>query len=204
MPGSSRNRRDAPPALILPTAISGAGVVLRAFRDDDIETVREASRDPLIPDLTTVPRDADRRGALAYVARQHRRLRSGAGYSFAIADTADHAIGQIGLWLVRDDPGRASIGYWIVESARGKGHASAALRALSEWAWSLPSLERLELFVEPRNTGSWKAAEAAGFEREGVLRSWRVIRSERRDLFVYSRIREPGESNADSAHRPGA
>lgn len=204
MPGSSRNRRDAPPALILPTAISGAGVVLRAFRDDDVETVREASRDPLIPDLTTVPRDADRRGALAYVARQHRRLRSGAGYSFAIADAADHAVGQIGLWPVRDDPGRASIGYWIVESARGKGHASAALRALSEWAWSLPSLERLELFVEPWNTGSWKAAEAAGFEREGVLRSWRVIRSERRDLFVYSRIREPGESNADSAHRPGA
>jgi RimJ/RimL family protein N-acetyltransferase len=105
---------------------------------------------------------------------------------------------------MRDDPARASIGYWIVESARGHGRASAALRALSEWAWSLPSFERLELFVEPWNTGSWKAAEAAGFEREGLLRSWRVIRSERRDLFVYSRIREPGESSPDSAHRPGA
>ncbi|MFC9558251.1 GNAT family N-acetyltransferase [Agromyces sp. NPDC056965] len=203
MPGPSHSRRRESTPLILPT-VSGNGIVLRAFRDDDVETVRAASRDPLIPDLTTVPRNADRRGALAYIARQHRRLRSGAGYSFAIASVDDRAIGQIGLWPVRDDPGRASIGYWILESARGHGHASAALRALSEWAWSLPSLERLELFVEPWNTGSWKAAEAAGFEREGLLRSWRVIRSERRDLLIYSRLREPGESNAGSAHRPDA
>ncbi|MFB9309844.1 RimJ/RimL family protein N-acetyltransferase [Agromyces hippuratus] len=193
-----------PRALVLPAAVTGAGIALRAFCDDDVETVCEASRDPLIPDLTTVPRDADRRGALAYIARQHRRLRSGTGYSFAIADAADRAIGQIGLWPVRDDPGRASVGYWVVESARGNGHASAALRALSEWAWTLPSIERLELFVEPWNTGSWKAAEAAGFQREGLLRSWRVIRSERRDLLVYSRIRESGEPNVGSAHRPGA
>lgn len=203
MPGSLHSRRRGSTPLTLPK-VTGNGVVLRAFRDDDVEAVREASRDPLIPDLTTVPRNADRRGALAYIARQHRRLRTGAGYSFAIADSADRAIGQIGLWPVRDDAGRASIGYWIVESARGHGHASAALRALSEWAWSLPSLERLELFVEPWNTGSWKAAEAAGFEREGLLRSWRVIRSERRDLFVYSSLREPRESNAGSAHRPDA
>ena len=203
MSGPSRTRRSRQPALVLP-AVAGPGVVLRAFRDDDVETVREASRDPRIPDITTVPRNSDRRRALAYIARQHRRLSSGAGYSFAIADAADRAIGQIGLWPAGDDRGRASIGYWIIEPARGNGYASAALRALSTWAWSLPSLVRLELFVEPWNTGSWKAAEAAGFEREGLLRSWRVIRSERRDLFVYSRIRAPGEPKDDSAHRPGA
>jgi ribosomal-protein-alanine N-acetyltransferase len=198
--GSADARREA----ALPM-ISGDGVHLRSFRDDDVGLVRAASRDALITGITTVPVNADRRGALAYISRQHRRLRSGVGFSFAIADAEDFAIGQIGLWPSREDSGRASIGYWIVQSARGRGHVTAALCALSDWAWSFASLERLELFVEPWNTGSWKAAEAVGFEREGLLRSWRLIGSERRDLFVYSLLREAASPDATSgsAHRPG-
>ena len=48
---------------------------------------------------------------------------------------------------------------------------------------------RMELHVEPWNEGSWRAAERIGYQREGLLRSWRFIGDERRDLYLYSLLR---------------
>ena len=68
-----------------------------------------------------------------------------------------------------------------------------ALQLFSEWALTLPGLDRLELYVEPWNEGSWRAAERAGFQREGLLRSWERVGSEPKDMFMYSRL--PGVSD---------
>jgi [ribosomal protein S5]-alanine N-acetyltransferase len=55
---------------------------------------------------------------------------------------------------------------------------------------SLAGLHRIELYVEPWNEGSWRAAERAGYVREGLLRSWQQVGSERRDLYMYSLLPE--------------
>jgi RimJ/RimL family protein N-acetyltransferase len=57
---------------------------------------------------------------------------------------------------------------------------------LVRWAWTVPGIERLELYVEPWNEASWRTAEAAGFRREGVLRQWQAVGQARRDVFIYS------------------
>lgn len=62
------------------------------------------------------------------------------------------------------------------------------MTALTTWAGSLPEVKRLELFVEPGNEGSWRVAEARGYQREGLLRSWQLVGAERRDMYVYSVI----------------
>lgn len=99
-------------------------IVLRAFRDDDADAVREATSDPLIPLITTVPTVPDRDEVLAYIRRQQTRLAEGLGGSFAIATSDDdHAVGQIGLWPIASDAGRASVGYWVMPSARRRGIA---------------------------------------------------------------------------------
>lgn len=170
--------------------LRGEQVRLRAFSQADIPTVLDAATDPLIPVLTTVPSTQDPTMAAAFIDRQHERASSGTGYSFAIADGADVAVGQIGLWLRDIDRGRVSIGYWIAPAARCRGYAVDALRTLTTWGAQLPDVERLELSVEPWNVGSWRTAEQAGFEREGLLRSWEQVGSERRDMFMYSRIAE--------------
>ena len=179
---------------MLPTAmprLAHGPVVLRAFRDADAPLVRSVAGDPLIPLITTVPTSGTQADALAFIARQHARLAEGTGYSFAIADAAtDEAVGQIGLWLRAIGTGRASTGYWIGLGFRRRGYASAALRALSDWALSLDEVARLELHVEPWNEGSWRAAVACGFAREGLLRSWQQVGDERRDMYMYSRITE--------------
>lgn len=61
-------------------------LVLRAFTPADAGLVVEASSDPLIPLITTVPPAADAGAVRAFLDRQHQRAVTGQGYSFAIAD----------------------------------------------------------------------------------------------------------------------
>lgn len=171
--------------LLLPITLHAGPVTLRPFEDRDIAAVIEAGRDPFIPLITTVPADGDKAEALAFIARQHERLTSGQGWSLAVALGAGPAVGQIGLW-----PGKretASLGYWLLESARGRGAATTALAALSRFG--LGQFERLELYVEPWNAASWRTAEKVGYRREGLMRKFQEIGGERKDLYLYSLLR---------------
>ena len=164
-------------------------VLLRAFEARDAGLVASVAGDPLIPLITTVPASGSQDDVDAYLQRQHERLSTGAGYSFAIADhDSDEAVGQIGLWTSQIDTGHASTGYWIAPQYRRRGYARAALQALTTWACGLEDVTRLHLFVEPWNEGSWKAAEACGYQREGLLRSWQQVGDNYRDMYVYSVI----------------
>jgi [ribosomal protein S5]-alanine N-acetyltransferase len=164
-------------------------VRLRPWRTTDAGLVASVSDDPLIPLVTTVPTSGDAADAAAYVERQVGRSAEGLGWSFAIADlTSDEAVGMIGLWPVPQDRGRASVGYWVARAHRGRGCATAALRAVTRWGLARDGVERLELYVEPWNQGSWRAAEAVGYEREGLLRRWQRVGDERRDMYLYSRL----------------
>ncbi|MET7459223.1 GNAT family protein [Nonomuraea sp. NPDC005501] len=173
--------------LTMPELPAGGGLLLRPWRLDDVAAVREASQDPYIPLITTVPSEYSETEGVAFVRRQWSRATEGAGYSFAIADagTGD-AVGQIGLWP--GPHGRAAVGYWVAGPARGRGAAVAALLAISAWGLGPLGMPRLELHVEPWNTPSWRAAERAGFVREGLLRSWREVGGERRDMYVYGKV----------------
>ncbi len=172
--------------------LQDAPLALRAFAAKDLQLIQDASADPLIPVITSVPSTPDASAAQAFITRQAARLRNGEGYSFAIADsTTDEAFGQIGLWLLNLAQGRASVGYWVAARHRGRGAASGALGMISTWGLGLPGVHRLELYVEPWNEASWRTAEHAGYEREGLLRSWQVVGDERRDMYMYSLLRAP-------------
>lgn len=99
--------------------------------------------------------------------------------------------GQIGWWLEAVQQGRARAGYAIAPAGRGRGLAAHALRALTHFAWSLPELHRVELYIEPWNTASIKTATAAGYAFEGALRSHQVINDRRVDMHLYAAVR-PG------------
>lgn len=167
--------------------LQSSGMRLRSFAGRDAPLVLEASEDPFIPLITTVPMQADAKLALEWVDRQRSRFAEGIGYSFCIARISDDApLGQIGLWPHRSGRGRATIGYWVARSHRGAGVATAALRLISAWGATHPGVHRLELYVEPWNEGSWRAAEHVGFVREGLMRRWEAVGGERRDMFMYS------------------
>ncbi len=75
-------------------------------------------------------------------------------------------------------------------SARGRGVATHALRALTAFGWTLPDLHRIELHVEPDNLASRHTAEHAGYQYEGVLRQHQEIGGRRRDMCLYAVLRD--------------
>lgn len=174
----------------LPTLGLGS-VRLRKFDVRDVHLVVSAANDPLIPLITTVPTSGIESDAVAYIERQHARLVDGTGFSFAIAKAeSDEAVGQIGLWLRDIEDGRATVGYWVGPDHRRHGYLTDALEALTTWGLGLDGVERLQLSVEPWNEGSWRAAERCGYMREGLLRSWQRVGSARKDMYMYSLVRE--------------
>ena len=161
-------------------------VALRGFRLTDVATAVELASDPYVPLTGSLPANADEAQARAWVERQQGRLAEGVGWSFAIADRADAAIGSAGLWFT-DSPEVFTVGYGVVPSARGRGVATEALALLVEFAWNLPAPRRLLAHVEPWNTASVRVAERAGFREEG--RTHHEIGGELREVFVLVRER---------------
>jgi [ribosomal protein S5]-alanine N-acetyltransferase len=164
-------------------------VILRPFELTDAPLIATAATDPLIPLITTVPARGTEADFRAYIERQRERLPSGMGYSFVIADAdSDEAVGHIGLWTREIEMGRATIGYWVAQGCRRRGYLKAALRVITDWGITLHEVQRLQLFVEPWNEGSWRGAEACGYQREGLLRRWERVGTEHKDMYVYSLI----------------
>jgi [ribosomal protein S5]-alanine N-acetyltransferase len=190
----------------LPTLASGP--VLLKGPAPGLEVLRDAAADPYIRLLYGFPELPDEEFTATYGRRLKARLRAGLGASFSISEASSgRIVGGIGLWLRARAPdgttgyleeahGRASVGYWVCPSYRRRGYASHALVAMSRWALALEEVQRLELYVEPWNEGSWRAAERAGYRREGLLRSWQLLGSRRRDMYVYSLL--PSEIAAAS------
>jgi RimJ/RimL family protein N-acetyltransferase len=165
-------------------------IALRPFRPLDLGLVAELAEDPYVPLIGTVPDTFTEAAGLAYIERQHQRLADGTGYSFCVADAAtDHGLGTAGLWLRNRDEGRCSVGYSVSPRARGRGVATAALTALTAFAWTHPDLHRIELYVEPANRPSVAVAERCGYQREALLRSHMVIGEQRRDMLLYAALR---------------
>lgn len=175
-----------------PLELTGDGVRLRPFSMGDLALVEEASADSFIPLLTTVPSAYTSAGGEAFINRQLGRRTNGEGWSLAIHDErTDRAAGQIGLWVRNLARGRAEIGYWVAPSARGRGLAGRATSVLSDWALATLDISRLSLFIEPWNTGSIRAAEAAGYQQEGLLESWERVDGVAKDMLSFVRIASP-------------
>jgi [ribosomal protein S5]-alanine N-acetyltransferase len=174
------------PPLRVPNLARGP-LLLRPFAASDLVLVRQASADPLIPSITSVPRAYTEESGRAFIERQWQRARDGDGFSFVIADENEPTagLGSIGLWLHEIESGRASIGYWVLRSERGKGLAGRALRRLAAFAFEELAVPRLHLFVEPWNVASARTAESAGFVRESLLLGWERIDGEQRDAYCY-------------------
>lgn len=179
---------DLPPWPASPPA--DGGIFLRPFTDADAHLALELGQDPYLPLIGSLPADPTPAQALEWVRRQPTRYTDGVGFSFAVVDAGSgRAVGATGLWLTALASGRATAGYSVSPAHRGRGVATSALKAVTAFAWTIPALHRIELYIEPWNTGSVRAAEAAGYAREGLLRSHQEIGGARRDMLLYAAIR---------------
>ena len=104
-----------------------------------------------------------------------------------IADRASGAyLGE--TMLAFGEHGVGETGCVIVPEARGRGIATEVLRILTGWGFATIGLGRVQVFVAPENIAALRLAESAGFEREGVLRSYWEIDDKRLDAVILARI----------------
>lgn len=168
--------------------LSDNRVVLRCWTLDDLHCIEEASTDPRIPAGTTVPEHFTPEAGRAFVERQWSRVDRGEGVSLAIESRAlGRAVGLVAMML-RPQAGVIGLGYWVIPSARGEGSATAAATLAGEWAIGRGGFARIEAWVEQDNVASQAVLSAAGFEPEGLLRSFLATAGGRSNAFVYSRI----------------
>ncbi len=81
------------------------------------------------------------------------------------------------------------VGYWGRASHAGQGLITEGVRALAEYALNELGAARVFLTTDDRNVASWKLAERAGFELEGMLRNDRFdLAGELRNTRVYSKV----------------
>ena len=167
--------------LPIPDPPLGDGVVvLRPPDERDLSAIERGLRD------ADVTRGFGRSTLAAKEALElnRRRWAHGEAATFAICDTADQCIGHVFVNLGTSQ--RATVGYWLLPEARGKGLATRAVRLISRWALRDLRLARLGLLTEPSNDRSQRVAERAGFHREGLLRSWAEIDGRRVDYVAFS------------------
>jgi ribosomal-protein-alanine N-acetyltransferase len=167
--------------------LSDGVIRLRLMADADVADVVAAVQDPEIPRYTTVPHPYGEEEA-----RQWRRMAStgiegGTDLPTLIVDAEGGGLlGAVGIHGVDPASGRCSAGYWVAARARGRGVASRGLRLLCRYAFDELDVQRVELWIDPDNSASLGVAEAVGFTREGLLRSFMPIQGVRRDMLMYS------------------
>ena len=157
--------------------------LLRPWTEADVPAIVAACNDAEIQRwIPVIPRPYTEQDALSFVRGE---ARPELEHSFAI--TVNGAVvGAIGM-TVNSQSRNGHIGYWCAREARGRGHATRALRLVSRWAFDELGLERLELITDPENVASQRVAEKAGYQREGVLRSHLLHPDgRRRDSVMFS------------------
>lgn len=109
--------------------------------------------------------------------------------NFAI-EVEGAAVGGVGIDLGVDVYRRtAEIGYWLGRAFWGRGIVTAAVVAVSEWAFSRFDLIRLEAGVFSWNPASMRVLEKAGYVQEGVHRRGVTKDGHTLDRVMFARLK---------------
>jgi RimJ/RimL family protein N-acetyltransferase len=76
-----------------------------------------------------------------------------------------------------------------VREARGRGVGARVLRRVADWTFETTDVVRIDAYIMVGNEPSERMTRRAGFEREGILRAWDLLRGVPVDCVVYARLR---------------
>ncbi|HEV3170741.1 MAG TPA: GNAT family protein [Actinocrinis sp.] len=158
----------------------------------DIDVIVEACQDQEIQSWLFVPLPFTRADAERFVRETiPRGLAAGtdAVFAFRLQDGGP-LLGMVSITNITSSGTRdgvtAEIGCWSAPWARRRHLTSEAVLAAARWAFGEMGVERLEMLICVGNRASIHGAQQIGFTIEGRLRSRRILRGERVDMWVGS------------------
>lgn len=172
-----------------PPTLRTKNVVLRPHLDEDVAGIVDQCNDPQSRQYTTLPSPYTREHAEIWLRDRVRAgWQTGHYLALAVADPeTNEFLGTVGL---HDDGSGASapreLGYGLRPTARGRGLAAAASRALLDWAFENTSLTAAIWRARVGNWASRRVAWSCGFQVEARVRSLSVVRGEQADGWIGS------------------
>lgn len=107
---------------------------------------------------------------------------------WAILDSDDQLLGTVGLNDIDMEHHRAELAYDLSPAHQGRGLATGAASAVIAWAHASLGCVRVQATVLDSNLRSIAVLERVGMQREGLLRSYRHVRGQPRDFWMYAHI----------------
>jgi RimJ/RimL family protein N-acetyltransferase len=144
---------DAGPVRLRRWRVEDAGLLVRLV-SANLEHLR-----PWMPWAQEPPTEAEERDFLDRMRNAWER-RSDFGFAVEAPDVGP--VGGMGLHT-RQGPGTLEIGYWIAASCTGRGYATAGARALTDAAFALPGVDRVEIRCDEANRASAAIPRRLGF-----------------------------------------
>ena len=163
---------------------------LRPFATADVPALRAYLTDPAVTSQTNYelrsPRDVEM--LVQYYTHAYSRH---SDVRWAIVNNHDHAlVGSCGLSSINERHRRAEIGYDLAPDHWGKGIATEAVTRVLQFAFEELGLNRVEASVMSGNEAAERVLTRLGFQREGVLRQYKVSRGSARDYTLFSLLRD--------------
>jgi RimJ/RimL family protein N-acetyltransferase len=152
--------------------LHGDTVVLRRYRLTDGAALKDAiaasldSLRPWMPWAQTAPTDAS---VMAFLGPSVAQFGGDAAANYAITlPDSDRFVGGCGL-MSRIGPGSLEIGYWVHAGYQRRGIATASARLLTDAAFALPGVHRVEIHCDEANIASAGVPRTLGFRLDRVV-----------------------------------
>lgn len=160
--------------------------LLRPWTPDDAPIILAASAEPMMDRQFTAQIDS-LAAAEEWIALLASHRTDDTAYAFAVLHEGV-PVGNVAVSSVERRHLTGWVSYWMREEARGKGLATRACRAVSEFAFSELGLFRLEIAHRLDNPASCRVAKGAGYAVEGVERARLLYDGVRYDTETHARL----------------
>lgn len=175
-------------------ALKGSRINLRLPEPNDHRewaSLRQTSRAFLEPwEPRWSPDELERSAWRQRIRRYREDFEQGLAVAFFIFENrSGRLVGGITVGNIRHGVSQSGqIGYWIGERYAGQGFMLEAVRLVIGFAFETLRLHRIEAACIPDNARSVRVLEKAGFQREGLLRSYLRINGSWQDHYLYALI----------------
>lgn len=157
---------DSTGELALPPVVTTPRLTMRSWQRDDAPALQRvlAASDAHLRPWTPWVIDGRTPGlSLEERLAQHAAsFAEGKEWVYGMFDVDGNILGACGLYR-RVGAGALEIGYWLAETAVGRGYATEAAGELTRLALELPGIERVEIRCKPDNRPSVGIAIRLGY-----------------------------------------